>query len=158
MDRIDRGPTKGPFVYGCIAYRLKSQRVVNTPGLFFMRCRHPHDGWFENCAAFVEASAADVRTFNLANVDGCNFTAIGGLKPEFGRGDISNTVEVSDKEEPAVWREMFRKKAPERGAHLFYRYVKDKLTDKPLWPWPMNDRIKELTGVDLTATIFGLAQ
>ena len=26
-------------------------------------------------------------------------------------------------------------------------------TDKPLWPWPMNDRIKELKGIDVTATI-----
>jgi hypothetical protein len=158
MDRIDKGPTKGPFVYGCIAYRLKSQRVVNTPGLFFMRCRQPHDGWFENCAAFVETGAADVRTFNLANVDSRNLTAIGGLKPEFGRGNIFNSIEAADKEGSTVWREMFNRKAPERGAHLYYRYVNGKLTDKPLWPWPMNDRIKELTGVDLTATIFGLAQ
>jgi len=30
------------------------------------------------------------------------------------------------------------------------------ITRKPLWPWPMNDRIKELTGIDLTATILGL--
>ncbi|MBL7189221.1 MAG: hypothetical protein ISS70_23075 [Phycisphaerae bacterium] len=158
MDRIDRGPTKGPFVYGCIAYRLKSQRVVSTPGLFFMRCRQPHDGWFENCAALVEAGAADVRTFNLTNVDGRNLTAVGGLNPGFGKGDISNIFRGAGTEGPAAWRGMFRKETPERGAHLYYRYENGKLTDKPLWPWPMNDRIRELTGMDLTATISGLAQ
>jgi len=158
MDRIDRGPTKGPFVYGCIAYRLKSQRVVSTPGLFFMRCREPHDGWFENCAAIVERGAANVRTFNLTNVDGRNLTAIGGLNPDFGRGDIFNTIRIAGAEGPVVWREMFRKETPERGAHLYYRYEDAKLTRKPLWPWPMNDRIRELTGTDLTATIFGLAR
>jgi len=156
MDRIDKGPTKGPFVYGCIAYRLKSQRVVNVPGLFFVRCREPHDGWFENCAAIVEQGAAHVRTFNMANVDGRNLTTIGGSEPHFGKGDVANILWVEGEEGPAAWRKMFNKEPPKRGAHLYYRYENGKLTRKPLWPWPMNDRIKELTGTDLTATILGM--
>jgi len=27
------------------------------------------------------------------------------------------------------------------GASVLYRYENGKLTDKPLWPWPMNQRI-----------------
>jgi hypothetical protein len=29
------------------------------------------------------------------------------------------------------------------GARLQYRYVNGSLTDGPLWPWPMEDRIKK---------------
>lgn len=158
MDRIDKGPTKGPFVYGCIAFRLKSQRVVSIPGLFFMRCKEPHDGWFENCAAIVEKDAADVRAFNMANVDGRNLTAIGGSDPDFGKGSISNILRITGTDSTAAWRKMFQKEPPERGAHLYCRYENGKLTHQPLWPWPMNDRIKEVTGIDLTATIFSLGR
>jgi hypothetical protein len=49
-----------------------------------------------------------------------------------------------------------RKEKPGHGAHLFYRYENGKLTDKPLWPWPMNDRIKVLIDLDVTATVMGL--
>jgi len=158
MDRIDRGPTEGPFVYGCIAYRLKPQRVVNVPGLFFVRCRKPHDGWFENCAAFVEEGAEAVWTFNMVNTDGRNLTAIGGLDPHISKGEISSILSIKGKKGATAWKRMLQREPPESGAHLYYRYENGKLTRKPLWPWPMNDRIKELTGIDFTATIFGLGQ
>jgi hypothetical protein len=53
---------------------------------------------------------------------------------------------------------MFRKEKPARGAHVYYRYDNGRLTDQPLWPWPMNARIQELLGVDVTATVMGLAR
>jgi hypothetical protein len=34
----DIGPTQGPFLYGCLAFRLKSHQVVPVPGLFFLSC------------------------------------------------------------------------------------------------------------------------
>ena len=46
-----------------------------------------------------------------------------------------------------------------RGANLCYQYQDGNLTDQPLWPWPMNQRIKDAliqsgrTSVDITATI-----
>jgi hypothetical protein len=50
------------------------------------------------------------------------------------------------------------------GATILYRYENGKLTDRPLWPWPMNQRIIDavkLAGyahpVDVTKTVFGLA-
>lgn len=50
------------------------------------------------------------------------------------------------------------------GATILYRYENGKLTDRPLWPWPMNQRIidaMKLAGyanpVDVTKTVFGLA-
>ncbi|HWP58320.1 MAG TPA: hypothetical protein VNL14_10560 [Candidatus Acidoferrales bacterium] len=45
------------------------------------------------------------------------------------------------------------------GANLCYRYKDAALTSEPLWPWPMNERIKEATAqsgravVDVTATV-----
>lgn len=157
-DRIDSGPTKGPFVYGCIAYRLETQRVVNVAGLFSIGSKQAHDGWIENCAAIVEAGAERVRPFNLANVDGRNLTAVGGIDPQIRRGDVSNLLRATGDEGQAAWNRMFQKKPPETGAHIYYRYENGKLTNEPLWPWPMNARIKELTGVDVTATIFGLGE
>lgn len=31
-------------------------------------------------------------------------------------------------------------------------------TGQLMWPWPMNERIRELTGVDVTATILGAGE
>ena len=52
----------------------------------------------------------------------------------------------------------------EKGATIMDRYEDGVLTDKPLWPWPMNQRIinaMKLAGyeapVDVTKTIFELA-
>ena len=53
---------------------------------------------------------------------------------------------------------MLEEQAPDQGAHIYYRYVDGKLTSTPLWPWPMNERIKGLTGLDLTAMIFALGK
>lgn len=157
-DRIDRGPTKGPFIYGCIAYRLKSQRVVPVSGLFSIGCQQPGDGWIENCAALVEEGANAVRPFNLTKVDGRNLTAIGGSELSIRNGDVANILGAMGDSGRAAWGRMLQKKSPEKGAHIYYQYENGKITDRPLWPWPMNDRIKELKGVDITATIFGLGE
>jgi hypothetical protein len=37
-----------------------------------------------------------------------------------------------------------------RGAEVLYRYIDGKLTSIPLWPWPMEDRIKAETGYSVT--------
>jgi hypothetical protein len=57
------------------------------------------------------------------------------------------------------------------GAQIKYRYIDGVLTDDPLWPWPMNERIKEAMilsgydkkggldgkgGIDLTKVVFEL--
>ena len=36
------------------------------------------------------------------------------------------------------------------GAEILYRYVDGKLTDAPLWPWPMEERICDETGMSVT--------
>ena len=39
------------------------------------------------------------------------------------------------------------------GAQLQYRYVDGVLTNQPLWPWPMQDRIMEELGIDITGEL-----
>ena len=39
------------------------------------------------------------------------------------------------------------------GANICYRYENGILTDIPLWPWPMADRIKEELGIDVMAEL-----
>jgi hypothetical protein len=36
------------------------------------------------------------------------------------------------------------------GANIIYRYQNEMLTHQPLWPWPMEDRIKAETGISVT--------
>ncbi len=39
------------------------------------------------------------------------------------------------------------------GARLTHRYVDGELTDEPLWPWPMEERIKKEMGISVTEEI-----
>ncbi len=36
------------------------------------------------------------------------------------------------------------------GARLTHRYVDGVLTDQPLWPWPMEERIQREMGLSVT--------
>jgi len=78
------------------------------------------------------------------------------LEPSIRQCTIDNVLHASGAEGRAAWKAMLRKEPPARGAHIYYRYENGKLTGKPLWPWPMNERLKTLTGLDVTATVFGL--
>jgi len=40
------------------------------------------------------------------------------------------------------------------GANIVYRYENGVLTDVPLWPWPMNDRILQEMNFDVTETFY----
>jgi len=132
--------------------------VVPVSGLFSIGCQQPGDGWIENCAAFVAEGADAVRPFNLSRVDGRNLTAIGGSESSIKMGEIANVLPAVNSVGSAVWSKVLQEGPPESGAHIYYRYENGKLTSKPLWPWPMNDRIEELKGIDVTATIFGLGE
>jgi hypothetical protein len=149
------GPSQGPYLYGCLAYALKTHRLVPFAGLFFLPCKQ-EDGRIENCAALVEDGIMHMRPFHLAKIRGSGLTAVGGKEPVFAGAAIENTLRVAGAEGRAAWAAMFRKEPPIKGAHLYYRYQDGKRTDQPLWPWPMNERIKTLIGVDVTATVLSL--
>jgi Chondroitinase B len=42
------------------------------------------------------------------------------------------------------------------GARLTHRYVDGRLTDEPLWPWPMEQRVQTELGLSPTALVTGL--
>lgn len=42
------------------------------------------------------------------------------------------------------------------GARLSHRYVDGVLTDEPLWPWPMEERIQAELGISVTETVSGI--
>jgi len=42
------------------------------------------------------------------------------------------------------------------GARLTHRYVDGRLTDEPLWPWPMEDRVQTELGLSPTIIVTGL--
>jgi hypothetical protein len=42
------------------------------------------------------------------------------------------------------------------GARLTHRYVDGVLTDEPLWPWPMEDRIQAELGISVTDIVTGI--
>jgi hypothetical protein len=149
------GPTKGPYLYGCMAFALKSHRIVAIPGLFFISC-DDEDGLLENCAALVEEGAASLRPFYLSKIKAKGLTAVGGEEPSLADAQVENLLRATGAEGRAAWAAMLRKDPPAQGAHLYYRYENGKLSDQPLWPWPMNQRIKELIGLDVTATVMGL--
>jgi len=149
------GPTKGPYLYGCMAFALKSHRIVRIPGLFYMPCKQ-EDGFLENCAALVEEGAASLRPFYLSKIKARGLTAVGDAEPSLGGAQVENLLRATGAEGRAAWAAMLRKEPPDRGAHLYYRYENGKLTGQPLWPWPMNQRIKELIGLDVTTTLMRL--
>jgi hypothetical protein len=149
------GPTKGPYLYGCMAFAMKNHHIVAIPGLFFISC-NDEDGLLENCAALVEEGAASLRPFYLSKIKARRLTAVGGEEPSLAGAQVESLLRATGTEGRVAWAAMFRRESPARGAHLYYRYENGQLTEQSLWPWPMNERIKELIGLDVTATVMGL--
>jgi len=151
----DLGPTQGPYLRGCLSYALKGQRIANIAGLFFLSCTQ-EDGQLENCAALVEEGVEKLKPFYVAGIRARGLTAIGGEEPVLSGAGIENVLRASGPAGRAAWAAMFQPAPPAQGAHLYYRYQDGQLTDQLLWPWPMNERIRELIGLDVTAIVMGL--
>lgn len=84
-----------------------------------------------------------------------NSTSIGGAGPYYGsewkKSGLSEGTSLSTVANPFT--------SSTSGANLCYRYQNGTLTNQPLWPWPMNQRIIDATAksgraaVDVTKTI-----
>jgi len=156
-------PRNGPYLYGCIAYVLPAPKLRSFSGVFQIGWgRGRDDGRIENCLAYVHPAVTTVgSTFSLFRFRGRNLTAVGG-SIQFKASQIES-VRQSDTGHDIVAERGHLLDTP-GGASMVYRYENGKLTDKPLWPWPMNQRIIDamrLAGydalVDVTKTIFELA-
>ncbi len=146
----------GPEVrlFGCIAYRLAGQRTVPYIANYFISRSEQDPGTMVDCVSFIEQGAAPVRSFNLTHVSGHDLTSIGSEQNAVGTGQFENLL-VLDSPAPLV-ADGGNILQSEKGASIWFRYEDGVLTDVPLWPWPMNERIKELIGVDVTKTVFEL--
>jgi hypothetical protein len=90
---------------------------------------------------------ANVRPFGLygaagmTDVSGYNLTGIGAMASEFKApwvtANVSQGANSSSVANP--WT------TTGAGANLCYRWVNGVQTNQPLWPWPMNERIKAAT-------------
>jgi hypothetical protein len=147
---IDTAPDPGVRVLGCIAYRLPGQRVVDFIGMYFLRRTPEAAGLIENCVAYVDPEAPAARAFHLTNMNGGYLTGIASTDSVLTGECTPSPVYLRETAEsvPLDIRD---------GATVLKRYLDGQLTEEPLWPWPMNDRIEELTGVDVTQAVLGLA-
>jgi hypothetical protein len=160
----------GAYLYGNLAFFLSSQtglapRVYSTNSNFVLR----------DCLAYTDRTG--LRMFGLGSNNSSSYlTSIGGSGGAPGDysvsisdpgliGNCENILAFSDAEcRPQVNGNVI-------GAQIKYKYVNGVLTNEPLWPWPMNDRIKQAMiqsgydkkggldgrgGTDLTKTVFEL--
>jgi hypothetical protein len=95
----------------------------------------------QNCAVGVRA-CEDPVVDNTAS----NLTSIRGAIPDFVHDDWTVTNHVQGSSLAAVVALDANPWTGTRGAQVCYRYQAGQLTSEPLWPWPMNNRIKVATG------------
>lgn len=150
-------------IMGCIAYITGSQKFA--AGRLYL-WSPTEEVTFRDCIAFIEGHDR-VRAFRLAasTADGivvCNTTTIGGESSRLEQCMVESTHRSLDGSELIAGSGDILRSTD--GANVWYRYEDGKLTDKPLWPWPMNQRIIDamrLAGyddpVDVTRTVFELA-
>jgi hypothetical protein len=145
---------------GSIAYVRGSDRFAPGQVIFVTKVDSLE---VANTVVYVEPrSHTSTKTFSLnklasavgTNLIARNLTGIGGagsyINPEWEKTSISGGSSTSSVDN------VFSGKS---GANICYRYKDRSLTTEPLWPWPMNQRIKDATiesgraSVDVTKTI-----
>ncbi|MGC9317467.1 MAG: hypothetical protein ACP5KN_05455 [Armatimonadota bacterium] len=151
---IDTRPDPGVRVLGCVAYRLPDQRVVDCIAMFFVQRTPEAVGLIRDCVAYVDPGAPPVRAFNIANMRGGGLTGISSAESVF-TGEVAPAADLRETPGGLVAETGCVLVDPE-GATVTHRYVDGELTDQPLWPWPMEDRIEALIGVNVTETVLGL--
>lgn len=99
---------------------------------------HPSHPNFANVRGFQGGGSATPPNSNFAK----NLTSVAGLANNFTTGwNVDSTVVhgTSLAAVPNPWT------TTGNGANLCKRWIKGVVTNEPLWPWPMNDRIKAAT-------------
>jgi hypothetical protein len=91
------------------------------------------------------------------NLSASDITAFGGRNSSFNsQWKLNNVWSGSSPASYSPGENIFN---TTRGANLCYQYEDGNLTSQPLWPWPMNQRIKDAlvqsgrAPVDITATV-----
>jgi hypothetical protein len=149
---------------GSIAYIRGSDRFQPAQTIFVTKLDSME---LTNTVAYIQpGTQTNKQRFALYNLQSStgtnlvarNLTGIGGAGSFYGtewkKSALSEGASLS-----AVANAFT---ATTSGANLCYRYQNGSLTTQPLWPWPMNQRIKDAmaqsgrAAVDVTATIESL--
>jgi hypothetical protein len=162
MDRIDAADKSAHTkLLGSMAYVNGTDRF-QAPQLVYITKLDALE--LINTAAYIGGSAhAAKRTFALYNLQTAaaqnllaqNLTSVGGAGAFYGsewkKVALSEGASLSAVANPFT--------TTTAGANLCFRYHNGALTNQPLWPWPMNQRIIDATvqsgraKVDITAVI-----
>jgi hypothetical protein len=135
-------------LFGCLAYlqagdRLNAQSSPNQ----IIDFRDANQQTIKDCFVMVppdHADAASIRGFNIANTPGTgnsldHITSVSN-NDYLGNAAVTNYVRGDTiASVPNPWT------STGPGANLCFQYVNGVKTSTPMWPWPMNDRIKAAT-------------
>jgi hypothetical protein len=162
---LDIAPTSGTGgcknvkVHGTLAYTKADDVLGGTTQQFWnisascvdfkdtMSFISPSNASFNNIGGFLlntGVTTENLTATNITSVRSSSFRNISdGVTPDrFASGWFVTgfSAGTSIGAVPSPWT------ATSTGANLCYRYVNGVRTTAPLWPWPMNDRIKAATG------------
>jgi len=142
---------------GCLAYITAESRVDQFIGMYFQRAYDHGDIVIQDCAAIAGPGSARVLPMRLIRPVLTRFTCLAAAEPVLTEpSKVSQLVRAARIDDLPLGPHGALD-APD-GADLWHRYENGVKTGKPLWPWPMNDRIKALISVDVTATVMELAR
>ena len=149
---------------GCLAYSLPTDRFKSANGMIFMTNNdsvnfadlitvRPQDGTIKSfCLSTIKGGGA-------TNLHASRLTSIGGNDDAYFHTDWVKKNIVHATSITALGSSPYD---GSQGANLCYCYMDGQLSSLPLWPWPMNERIKNAmiqsgrTPVDVTQTVEAL--
>lgn len=79
-----------------------------------------------------------------------NIDKFGGIGAGADQEELAHFASIENSIIENIWTGSGFVNQNGEGARLTHRYVDGILTDKPLWPWPMEDRIKDELGYSVT--------
>ena len=160
VDRLDGDKNANTKLLGSIAYVQSSDRFAPSQAVFITKMDSME---VSNTAVYYQPDYHLNKTrfalYNLASAVGTNLyaknlTGIGGAASTYG-----SDWKKSNLSEGASLSSVGNIFSSTSGANLCRRYQNRALTDVPLWPWPMNQRIIDgliqsgRTAVDVTLTV-----
>jgi hypothetical protein len=154
MDRMDGDKNARSKILGSIAYITRSDRFA--PSVLYEAYVDSLE-YRDNVAYIEPGSYSNVKTFSLGrghNLLAAHLTGIGGsgykIAPDWNQSNIFQGTTFP------IPGSIFTSPT---YARVCKRYQDGQLTNEPLWPWPMNQRIKDAmvqsgrAPVDVTQTI-----
>jgi hypothetical protein len=166
-DREDRDKNANARLLGSLAYIQSTDKYAASRAVYLLKLDSVE---IKDTAVYIEPGFYPwVTPFGLnglahggaQRLSAKNLTCFGGSASSISRDWLTKNVWAASSPATgyAPGENIFN---TARGANLYYRYQDGNLTDQPLWPWPMNQRIIDglvqsgRDPVDITATVVKL--